>query len=330
MRLAFSFILLPLLLLSAPVAVARTYDEMSNVDPEFGRWLENYKQRARNAGITDATLQRAFADVTSPDESIIELDQKQPESTITFDRYITRVVNKDRISKARSLARENSKLLKDVSHTYGIPSSVIVALWGIESNFGEIMGNFGIIDALATLAYEGRRASFFEEELTKALRIVQDDGVSPDDMVGSWAGAMGQCQFMPSSYQQFAQDFNRDGKKDIWESRPDVFASIANYLSKSGWNSALPWGTKATLPEGFDTSNIGRTNKRSLAEWRSQGVKFRDKLPSGQYAIVLPDSDDTDTAYLVSTNYDVIMKWNRSLFFATAVGTLSDAITRGE
>ncbi|MBN8531834.1 MAG: lytic murein transglycosylase, partial [Alphaproteobacteria bacterium] len=281
-------------------------------------------------GITNDTLERALKDVTMPDESVVEQDRKQPESTVTFERYMKRVVNQGRIRKAQGLAAEHRSLLKEVSEAYGIPSSVIVALWGIESNFGEITGNYAIIDSLATLAYEGRRAKFFEEELTNALRMIQNDHISPEEMTGSWAGAMGQCQFMPSSYLKFAQDFNRDGKKDIWDSTPDVFASIANYLEKSGWDGSKPWGVKATLPEGFDTGKTGRTNKQSLDAWKSQGVKFRAGLPSGQYAIVLPDDGDADTAYLVSTNYDVIMKWNRSLFFATAVGTLSDAITRGE
>lgn len=294
----------------------------------FGLWLQGFRTEAMAQGITRETLDAALANI-APDERVVTLDRKQPESTLTFTQYKRNVLPQSRIDKARQLYRENKEVLEATAKKYGVPAKYIVALWGMESSFGSYMGNFSIVESLATLAYEGRRADFFKDELIKALRIIQDEEIYASDLTGSWAGAMGQCQFMPSSYLKFAVDADGDGKRDIWGSRADVFASIANYLSKSGWNTKESWGRKVQLPAGFDHSLESIENFRPLAEWKKLGVRAIDGSP-------LPDADikaalifagrttPDEGVYLIYPNYNVLLSWNRSRYFGTAVGTLAD------
>lgn len=294
----------------------------------FQQWVSSFKQRAESQGISRKTLKAAFRDAHF-NEKVIRLDRKQPESTLTFEKYLDLVINDQRIREGRQMLQKHRALLEEVSKKYGVQPRFIVALWGIETSYGKITGGYSIIEALATLAYEGRRAEFFEKELVNALKIIDADHIEPDVMQGSWAGAMGQSQFMPSSFLAFAQDYNGDGKRDIWDTKADVFASIANYLSKSGWNDEITWGRKVKLPGNFDYSQTGRDTKKSILTWQKLGVRRANgqALPHVDIpaSIVLP-GDKAGPAYMVYKNYDVIMKWNRSLFFATAVGILSDAI----
>ena len=205
----------------------------------------------------------------------------------------------------------------------------IIALWGIESDFGRFTGGYSVINSLSTLAYGGRRSEFFRSELIDALKILRIGEVSNSQMMGSWAGAMGQCQFMPSSFHRFAVDYDKKGKRDIWDSLPDVFASIANYLHRSGWKFDQTWGREVTLPENFDLTFIGLEHVNTIQGWQDMGVRRADgaDLPGRQLsaAIILPDGPGS-TAYMVYDNFRNIMKWNRSTYFALAVGILSDQL----
>lgn len=247
-------------------------EQPHNTQP-FGDWLSELRDEARSRGYSDRLISQALTDL-EPLPRVIALDRKQPESTMTMDEYLKKVLPQSRIDKAREKYRDNEALLKRVSERYGVPPQYIVALWGIESNFGERMGDFEIVEALATLAYDGRRSAYFRKELFNALTILQEGHIDYMDMLGSWAGAMGQCQFMPTSFINYAVDFDGDGRKDIWGTEADVFASIANYLSSEGWNTHGAYGS----PEQ------------------------------------------------TGSNFNVILKWNRSRYFATAVGMLAEEV----
>lgn len=296
----------------------------------FTVWLEAFKEQARREGISQNTLDAAFKGV-EPSDDIITLDNTQPEKKIDFYRYVERIVSKQRVENGRENIADNRDLLNKVSSEYGIAPQFIVALWGIETAYGENQGDIPIIESLATLAYDGRRAELFRNELLMALKILDADHIDLYDFLGSWAGAMGQCQFMPSSYLKYAVDYNQDGKRDIWNTRSDVFASIANYLKEHGWKENLGWGMAATIPASVKQSSQEGTVK-TLKQWRESGVRFRTSLVLPEdhtpLKLVYPD-DDQVAGYLVTSNYDVLMKWNRSQYFATAVGLLADSIARG-
>lgn len=296
---------------------------------DFATWLVAFKQEAQQQGISQALLDKAFLGI-SPNERVLELDQRQPEGTMTFDEYQERIVNETRIANGKALMAQHKSLLDRISKQYGVQPRFIVALWGIETNFGENTGGFSIVEALATLAFDGRRSEFFRKELINALKIIDQGHIALDDMSGSWAGALGQCQFMPSSFLSMAVDGNGDGKKDIWNNTADVFASIANYLAKSGWDNNAGWGREVSLPANFDRSLADRETTRSVTQWAAMGVKtdFGGPLPDSteQASIIFPD-DEEKRAFMVYDNYKVILKWNRSLYFATSVGILSDTLS---
>lgn len=297
-------------------------------DRPFFAWVEEYKREAAGQGIPASLLDRAFLDL-EPNDRVIELDRRQPEGTMTFAQYKQRVISEQRVQEGRRMMAKHRALLERIGREYGVQPRFIVALWGVETSYGKNTGGFNIIEALATLAYDGRRGEFFRKELTNALTIVHQGHIRLEDMRGSWAGAMGQCQFMPSSFLAFAQDGNGDGKKDIWGNLEDVFASIANYLSKSGWRDDQTWGRRVTLPAGFDKGVAGLKDSRSLPEWSRMGVRNENggALPQVDIpaSLVFPN-DDGGEAYLVYNNYKTVMKWNRSLYFATSVGILSDRL----
>jgi len=298
--------------------------------PDFKAWLKDFKAEALAQGLKQSTLDDALDNI-APIARVIELDRKQPEFVLTFQQYMQRVVNDVRVEKGRRLLDEHKALLEEVGRKFGVQPRFIVALWGVETDFGRLTGGFPVIAALATLAFEGRRAAFFRKELLNALKIVDQGHIRPGDMTGSWAGAMGQSQFMPSSFLSFAIDYDGDGKPDIWTTLADVFASIANYLGKSGWNAGQNWGRAVKLPEGFDAAQAGLEVKKPLQEWARLGVRRADggPLPERPFdaSIVLPGNGGD--AFAVYDNYRVIMKWNRSLYFATAVGTLADRLGGG-
>jgi membrane-bound lytic murein transglycosylase B len=263
---------------------------------------------------------------------VVELDRKQPDGRISFEAYLKRVVPDDRIARGKRLMREHRALLDAVAQKYGVQKRFLVALWGVESDFGRNTGGFKVVDALATLAYDGRRGEFFKQELFRALDILEQGHIAPDRMRGSWAGAMGQTQFMPSSFVRLAVDEDGDGKRDIWSTQADVFASIANYLHKSGWDDGKTWGREVALAKAVPADLYGREVKKPLAEWAKLGVRRKDgsPLPHADLpaSLVKPDPNG-ERVYLAYPNFDVLMTWNRSSYFGAGVGTLSDAL-RGD
>ena len=300
-------------------------------DQAFSSWLKELRAEASQRGIQAATLDAALQDVEMLPR-VIELDRKQPEVTLTFAQYLQRVIPDTRVRKGRQLLKQHQTLLSQVAEEYGVPAPIIVALWGIESDYGRRTGGFSVISALATLAYDGRRSAYFRRELLHALQILDEGHIAPGQMTGSWAGAMGQSQFMPSSFINRAVDYNDDGRRDIWTTLDDVFASTANYLAHAGWRKGQLWGREVKLPADFDTSLAGLEVQKPLAEWQELGVRQANghdlSTVNIQASIVLP-SEAAEPAYLVYPNYRVFLKWNRSTYFALAVGQLADRLDEG-
>lgn len=234
------------LVAAPPPAVESRQLHIATKQDAFGDWKQNFRLRAIDAGITPTLVDTALADIYV-NERIIALDKKQPEHKLTKEEYLAKVINNVRVQKGKKLLAENRALLDDISKKSGVEPEFIVALWGLETGYGENTGNFSVVNSLATLAYEGRRREFFEKELVAALKIIQEGHITLDDMIGSWAGAMGQCQFMPSSFLSYAVDYDGDAKADIWHNRTDVFASIANYLYTVGWGQSDEAKEKALM-----------------------------------------------------------------------------------
>lgn len=314
------FILVGLLPLHAQAATLATH--------QYRDWLMALEEEAIAAGISPPTVHSAL-DNMLPDDRVLTLDQKQPEKTVTFDAYLKNILSPQRVAQGRTMLEVNAGALAGVAKKYGVPPEMIVALWGVESAYGRNMGNFSVVESLLTLAYEGRRADFFRAELLNALRILDAEHMDVADLRGSWAGAMGQCQFMPSTYMQHAVDYNEDGKRDIWSDHSDVWASIANYLAYEGWQADLKWGRSVELDQTLPASEVGLDVRHSLSEWKALGVNVPDEIlrakPSLEASLIQPDGAD-GRSFLVYDSFRAIMKWNRSTYFATAVGLLADRI----
>ena len=302
----------------------------ASADENFEAWLDTLRQDAAAAGISDATITEALSNVELR-EKVVKYDRNQPEFKLTYDRYMRNVVPASRVEKGKRLWDENKVLLDEISAKYGVQPRYIVALWGIESSFGKHTGGFSVINALATMAYDGRRATFFRKELLAALKIIDEGHIAYPDMKGSWAGAMGQCQFMPSSFLAYAQDWDGDGKQDIWQNKADIFASIAHYLQQAGWRDDLTWGRQVQLPRDFANAAqlVDAKTRKTMEEWRALGMTNPDgsSLPTRNLSsrLVMPDGDE-GPAFLVYANFDATLRWNRSNYFALAVGALSDAM----
>ena len=314
-----------LLLLSLATGYATLTDAQ---EEDFAAWVAAFRQDALAEGISSDTLDAVLPGLTFRSR-VVELDRRQPEGTLTYAEYLSRVLPPARVNRGKRLLRKHRALLAEIGEAYGVQPRFIVALWGIESDFGRVTGGFPVLDALATLAFDGRRGAFFRGQLLDALRIVDDGHVQPDKMLGSWAGAMGQSQFMPSSFQQFAVDHDGDGRRDIWETLPDVFASAANYLARAGWKHDQTWGRQVRLPAGFDFDLQGLEVTKSLDEWQALGVRRSngDNLPTRPLpaSVILPGGPD-GPAFLTYPNYRVLLKWNRSHYFATTVGQFADML----
>lgn len=302
----------------------------SEQKPTFEQYISDLKKEGLEKGIDKQLMERAF-DGIKYRQRAVKADRNQPEKRLTLDEYLPKAVPNWKIKKARRLYEENRKDLDRIGAMYGVQPKFLVALWGIESNFGDLTGNFNVIEALTTLAFDGRREAFFRGQVFDALTILQQGHIEEGKMKGSWAGAMGQCQFMPSSFLSYAADGNNDGKKDIWTSKPDVFASSANYLKQAGWNDQFTWGREITLPKDIDNKLIGLGNgkEKSLSQWQDLGIRTADNkaLPDVNINawLIRPD-DDLGRSYLVYDNYNSLMKWNRSHYFALAVSQLADKI----
>ncbi len=297
--------------------------------PTFDEYLSTLRTESELLGLSEQTINDAFNSINYRKKTIVH-DKAQPErKKITLDAYIPRAVPEWKIAKARKLFLENKELLEKIGKDFGIQPRFIVALWGVETNFGNYTGNFSTLSALATLAYDGRRETFFKKEFFAALKIIDEGHISIADMKGSWAGAMGQVQFMPSSFNAYAVDYNNDGKKDIWNNTADALASAANYLKQAKWDDTYTWGRQVLLPDNYDAQVSGLKLTKKLNEWQSLGIRTYEgnNLPKVDLdaSLIMPDGED-GRIYLVYNNYKSIMRWNRSDYFATSVAHLSDAI----
>ena len=292
----------------------------------FDKWLDDFKREAIAKGISQSTLE-VLKDA-KPIKKTIKLDRNQPEFKLTFEDYKKRIVSDYRINKAKKEFIKNKDLLDKISKKYNVQSRYIISLWAIESNFGNNMGNFNLFHTLASLAYDGRRSKYFRSELISALKIIENEMVDFHNIKSGWAGALGQCQFMPSSYLKFAVDENKDGKIDIWNTKEDVFGSIANYLSKNGWKGNLIWGRSVSTKKVKNILNYNMKNKK-INDWSKIGIKKIDgsNLPLVNINAKLLIVDKMrKNSFLVYNNFETLLKWNRSNYFALSVGLLSDKI----
>lgn len=316
------FFLLPLACVLALIAQSQP----ALADAAFDRWVRQFRTEATRQGVSAATFDAAFAGVEKLPR-VIELYERQPETKLDFERYLAIVAPPARIERGRALLRENRALLEEIGAQYGVPARLIVALWGVESDFGRRQGDYSVVAALATLVQAGKRAPFFKQELIAALKIVEQGHAPAGGLTGSWAGALGQCQFMPSNFLRLTVDHDGDGRRDIWTSRPDVFASIANYMRRVNWRTGQSWGREVSLPPGFN-AKANRNAKRSLDQWQKLGIRRLDggDLPDAKLSAQMVVPQGSDRAFLVYDNYRAILAWNRSTFFALGVGHLMDAI----
>src|SRR5689334_683133 len=313
----------------APAAPAPATPPINIVS--FDAWLAGFRSEAAAAGISPATIQSSLSNL-QPIQDVLDNENAQPEVKLTYAQYLTRTVTDARVDQGRKLLAQYRPLLDKVSAAYGVQPQYIVALWGVESDYGRVTGGYPVIAALATLTYGSQRKDMFHTELIDALKILDEHDITPETMTGSWAGAMGQCQFLPSSFLHYAVDFSGDGRRDIWTDQADVFASIANYLHNYSWLGTQSWGRAVRLPSGVDENLISWKTPRPVAEWRQMGLRNADGSdlvdPGLPLALVASDGV-TGPAYLVTSNFGVIMKWNRSTYFATSVGLLADRIAGG-
>tara|TARA_R110002167_G_scaffold178598_6_gene378349 strand:- start:1095 stop:2075 length:981 start_codon:yes stop_codon:yes gene_type:complete len=310
-----------------------TLSSLASAQVSFDDYIQQLKKEAVQRGFKSEFIELQFSDVQFHQKAVVA-DKNQPESKITLDKYLATRVPDWKVKQALELMEQHKVVLAQVERQYGVQARFVVALWANESNFGRYMGKYPVISSLATMAYEGRREDFFKKQLFAALTIVEQGHVSHDDFLGSWAGAMGQSQFMPTTFLAYAVDFDADGKKDIWANTADVFASIANFLKSEGWNDTLTWGRQVSLPKEFDMSliGLGKQDRKTLLNWQALGVRRYDgeALPALDLmaSLIAPDGPD-GRVYLVYENFNTLMKWNRSSYFGTAIGYLSDRIKKG-
>lgn len=295
---------------------------------DFESWITNdLRPAALSAGVDASVFDREAGSLTYIPR-VVELDRRQPEKKIGFDEYQTKTFTQARINQGREHLKNHYALLSDIEKRYGVQKEYIVSLWGMETSYGKNTGGFDILSALATLAYDGRRGAYFKDELIKAFKILQGGHIDRANFKGSWAGAMGQVQFMPTSWKNYAVDYNNDGHKDIWTNRADAFASAANYLRMSGWNYGTKWGREVRA-NGVSESMMDRKIRKSASEWAALGVRDADgsNLPNmaGAFYLVKPRGSG-NKVFMGSENLATIMKWNNSNFFAITVGELAESI----
>ena len=298
---------------------------------DFRRWLRAFRGRALARGIPAAVFDRALAGVRY-DRDVVRRDRSQAEFGRAIWDYLDSAVSDERIAEGRAALHARAGLLSRIEARYGVDKEIVVAIWGIETSYGTRRGENDVIGALATLAYDGRRGRFFEQQLVAALQILQSGDVAPEAMTGSWAGAMGHTQFIPTTYLAHAVDFDGDGRRDIWSDDPaDALASTAAYLKRFGWIAGQPWGVEVTLPEGFDFALVGRRIRKSPAEWAALGIRGTDGRPVPNYgaaSIRLP-AGASGAAFMTFRNFDVIARYNAADAYVIAVGHLADRL-RGE
>ncbi|MEM6310010.1 MAG: lytic murein transglycosylase [Pseudomonadota bacterium] len=299
-------------------------------NPAFSAWLQRFRSRARAAGLSETTINAGLRGVGYL-PGVIERDRNQTEFKRSFEDYLAIAASDSRVSTGRAKFSEFGGLLRALEQRYGVPAQVICAIWGLESRYGARRGDAPVISALATLAFDGRRGAFFEKQLIAALKIIQNGDVSASRMLGSWAGAMGHTQFIPTSYEAFAVDYNGDGRRDIWSDDPtDALASAAAYLDRNGWSRGKPWGLEVVLPSGYNAP-FGRSASISTAGLRNAGVRAArgGPLPELGDARVLIPSGRSGPAFAISSNFNAILRYNNSESYAIGIGFLSDRIAGG-
>jgi lytic murein transglycosylase len=300
-------------------------------NPRYDAWVAAFRGRAAENGISQSTLSAAFRG-TGFLPGVVERDRNQTEFSRTLEDYIAIVAPAEKVATGRSRLNAELGLLTEIEDRYGVSPHVVTAIWGVESNYGARRGTIPVISATSTLAFDGRRGVFFERQLMAALRILQNGDISPARMTGSWAGAMGHTQFIPTTFEAYAADFRGDGRRDIWSDDPtDALASAAAYLSRSGWQRGRPWGVEVRLPEGFDSGLAGRGARRAVSSWAGLGVRLAQGgvLPDhGPGAILIPEGV-TGPAFLAFRNFDVILRYNNSINYGIGVGYLSDRLAGG-
>ena len=318
----------PAVISSAPVPGTDT--PLVQPTQSFSEWQADFRAQALKAGINPLVFDNAFAGIT-PDMSVIKADRSQPEFSRPVWEYLDGALSPLRVRNGQRLLEQNAELLGRIEQRYGVDRQALVSVWGMESNFGSFQGNKSVIRSLATLAYEGRRPEFAQSQLIAALKIIQEGDISPEKMLGSWAGAMGQTQFIPTTYETHAVDFDGDGRRDIWNSSADALASTAHYLQSSGWKQGQPWGFEVTLPAGFDYALADGAIKKSVAEWQKLGVKVPASAAGSEQlsaALLLP-AGYRGPAFLVLDNFRAILRYNNSSSYALAVSLLSQRFGGG-
>lgn len=314
--------------LGAFSSVAFAQTTVSSEGESFQQCLVRLQDRADQAGVSPATRDNVLGKARFL-EKVIGYDRNQPEFVQTFPGYLSKRVNKWRIDKGREMLAKHKDLLNALTRQYGIPAHYLVSFWGLETNFGSYKGKMPIIDSLATLACDKRRSEFFSKELMLALLLMERENLSTEVMLGSWAGAMGHTQFMPSAYTAYAIDGDGDGKINLWDSEQDALSSAANFLQNLGWQTGFKWGREVRLPKGFDYQLSGRDIKQTLTQWQDLGVSKADGSKLGNSdveASLLVPSGHEGPAFLVYKNFGVILGWNNSEYYAIAVGYLADRI----
>ncbi len=289
------------------------------------RWLNNLKIELKSLNLKDDTLK--ILNEIKFNSRVVELDKKQPEFKLTFNEYLSKVITNKRVEKGKLKLKKNLDLIKEIERNYNVSPYIIVSLWGIETSYGKHQGKFDVLNSLASLSFDGRRANFFLKELKHSLKIIDDGHISRKNLRGSWAGAFGHTQFMPSTFVNYAQDFDNDGKKDLLNNYSDALASGANYLSKMGWINNLSWGEE--IKDFVVDEEILELSKKKVYKnenfWKSVGLPIRRSYSEYKLRIIIPD-ESSNRVFLVTENFDVILNWNRSNYFALAVNILSDKI----
>ena len=305
--------------LSAPLAFS--------AQENWSTWLQNVKNEARHQGISEDVIEKAFANVHEPSQRIKNLSKSQPEKRLSYTKYRNSRIDAYRIALGLKKYKEYHDLLASIGEKYGVDPCFVVSFWGIETSYGGYMGDFPVIQSLSTLAYDSKRKDFFRHELFTALHILNDGHVSLEHLKGEWAGASGHPQFLPSSWVKYAVDYDGDGKRNIWTSKPDALASIANYMKANGWRANEPWAVRVKLPANFDSTLEGKTTVKPVREWQAMGVRLGDggNLPYSnlEASIIQPHGGPVFLAY---PNYKMILKYNNSIYYAGAVGYLADKI----
>lgn len=314
-----------------PARATQTAPAIQTNPAGFTRWMRDFRPKALRAGISGRVFDAAFARAEFLPR-IVELDQNQSEFTKQLWEYLDSAVSDSRVRNGKRYFNENRRTLQAIERRYGVRAEIVAAVWGLESAYGSMRGNTSVISAMATLAYEGRRRGYFETELIAALKILQSGDTVPARMTGSWAGAMGHTQFMPTSYLAHAVDATGDGKRNIWDDSPaDALASTANYLRASGWTTGQPWGIEVTLPRGFNYGQTGERTKRRVSHWNSQGVRLTNgrQIPDHGRSSILVPAGSRGAAFVIFDNFHVIEKYNPADAYVIGVGHLADRIAGG-